>query len=123
MKKFFKVFALVAVMTLGVAAVSAFTEPKEPEVTISLYGFENPMYMSLNSCAAIYRLLPDDIQRACKMAYNDVIRLGDNSSMNYAGVSVSHKDGAWTFKYRSNKMTVNATADQLNDFFYGRSDV
>ncbi len=117
MKKFFKVFAVVAAMTLGVATVSAFTEPTKPEVTITLYGFENPMYVSLNSCEAIFNLLPAEIQEACRTAYKDVSKLGNNSSMTYAGVSVTHNNDTWTFKYRSNKMVVNATADQMNKIF------
>ncbi len=117
MKKFFKIFAIAAATLFTVATVSAFTEPDEPQVTINLAGFENPMYMSLNSCEAIYNLLPGDIQYAAKAAYKDVTKLGNNSSMNYAGVSVSRREDSWTFKYAGNKVTVNATMDEMNEVF------
>ncbi len=84
MKKFFKIFAIAAATLFTVATVSAFTEPAEPEVTINLAGFENPMYMSLNSCEAIFNLLPGDMQYAAKAAYKDVTKLGNNSSMKNA---------------------------------------
>ncbi len=117
MKKFFKIFAIAAATLFTVATVSAFTEPAEPEVTINLSGFENPMYMSLNSCEAIFNLLPGDIQYAAKAAYKDVTKLGNDSSMNYAGVSVSHREDSWTFKYAGNKVTVNATMGEMNEVF------
>ncbi len=117
MKKFFKIFAVAAATLFTVATVSAFTEPAEPEVIINLQGFENPMCMSLNTCEAIFNLLPGDIQYAAKAAYKDVTKLGNNSSMNYAGVSVSHREDSWTFRYAGNKVTVNATGEQMDKVF------
>ncbi len=117
MKKFFKIFAIAAATLFTVATVSAFTEQAEPEVTINLSGFENPMYMSLGSCEAIFNLLPGDMQYAAKAAYKDVTKLGNNSSMNYAGVSVSHRNDTWTFKYAGNKVIVNATGEEMDKVF------
>ncbi len=117
MKTFFKLLAIAAATLFTVATVSAFTEPAEPEVTINLSGFENPMYMSLGACEAIFNLIPADLQYAAKAAYKDVTKLGNNSSMNYAGVSVSRREDSWTFKYADNKVTVNATVEEMNEVF------
>ncbi len=117
MKKFFSILAIAVAGLFTVATVSAFTEPAEPEVTINLAGFENPMYMSLNACDAILNLLPGDIQYAAKAAYKDVTKLGNSSSMNYAGVKVSRNNDSWTFKYAGNKVVVNATMQQMNEVF------
>ncbi len=116
MKKFFTLFAIVVGVTFTAAAVSAFTEPEDPQVTINLAGFENPMYMSLATCDAIYNLLPTEIQQAATAAYKD-LATKPYPKVNYAGVTVKYSPHVWTFEYQGSTVVVNAKIEELKTIF------
>ncbi len=116
MKKFFKIFAIAAATLFTVATVSAFTEPEKPQVTINLAGFENPMYMSLATCDAIYNLLPTEIQQAATAAYKD-LATKPYPKVEYNGVTVKYSPHVWTFEYQGSTVVVNAKIEELKAIF------
>ncbi len=116
MKKFFTLFAIVVAVTFTAAAVSAFTEPEKPQVTINLAGFENPMYMSLATCDAIYDLLPTEMQQAATAAYKD-LATKPYPKVDYNGVTVKYSPHVWTFEYQGSTVVVNAKIEELKAIF------